>query len=194
MRRRWLRLARARRILRTVRSRYQIFPSARSCTRREGLLRRLIVALRVIALSATPWTPTENMTRARISTNARASRIARQRYPPGARGHGIGGVYVTRWAGKEDAWPRRPQQARSVGIGVVCSDGSPFGARRAAFREVICKTLVFDLAAWLPGAGGGVSTVVMLLDVAFALGNTERVTVHDLVAQKRVIQTKRVIG
>ena len=78
-----------------------------------------------------------------------------------------------------------------VGIAIICRDGRPIGLKRAAWREVVGKTVLFDLLVCLPAVGSGIAFIAVATDMLWPLGSREHLALHDHLAQTRVVQAAR---
>lgn len=72
-----------------------------------------------------------------------------------------------------------------AGLRVLRLDGLRMTPGRAVWRESIVKIALIDLAGLVAGATG-VASLLVVLDIAWALGNAQRRALHDLAAGTRV--------
>jgi uncharacterized RDD family membrane protein YckC len=77
----------------------------------------------------------------------------------------------------------------ALGIRVIRTDGQSMSIRRAAWRELVTKALLFDLVQALPVVGGTVSFIGSALDDLWPLWDSQNRAVHDMLAATRVVRT-----
>jgi len=80
---------------------------------------------------------------------------------------------------------------RLLGIRVITRDGNRMDWRSAVLREVILKTLLFQVITILPTVGVVAGSGIFLADYFWPLPDSERRALHDIVASTRVIAWPR---